>query len=360
MTKEEKSKEESEDEAEEKKYKPIELQIPLLLIRTKRGLRMLDRLGSLKITPTVGWILLIALPFIATIGMILILFSLGAFISQPLVRETARSMGPLANILIPGLNPLLPIAFGWAGLVVAIVVHEVGHGVIARSVGIRVKSMGLLLLAILPIGAFVELDDKKMAKTSLKNAGRILAAGPGNNLLAGIVSLLALILIVSSLVPVTPESGVGILEVQEGLPAEAVGLLPGDIIVGIQGRSTPTPFELSTVLSSSSAGDAIELTYARGDEILTANVELAPSDANSSRGILGVFIANDPVRTLENFRTLRITTPLSYLLLPTFGPGQTIVPYSETMGVFYTSPLGSAFVPLANLLFWIWFINLNV
>ena len=30
------------------------------------------------------------------------------------------------------------------------------------------------------------------------------------------------------------------------------------------------------------------------------------------------------------------------------------------MGIFYTSPLGDAYLPLANLFFWIWFINLNV
>lgn len=357
-----KSKEESEEkeEPEEKKYKAVELQIPLLLIRTKTGLKMLDRLGALGITPTIGWILLVALPLIAAVGMLLIFFSLSVFISQPVVRETARSMGPLANVLIPGLNPLLPIAFGWAGLAVAIVVHELGHGVMARALGIRVRSMGLLLLAILPIGAFVELDDKKMAKTSLRDAGRILAAGPGNNIITGIISLLALILIVSSLVPITPERGVGILEIQDGLPAESIGLLPGDIIVSLKGQPTPSPLELSRLLSSSSAGDTIELIYARGDRIVTTNIALASGSINSSRGILGVFISRDPAQTLENFQTFKATTPLTYLLLPTFGPGQTIVPYSETMGIFYTSPIGDAYLPLANLFFWIWFINLNV
>ena len=178
-------------------------------------------------------------------------------------------------------------------------------------------------------------------------------------LVTAIISLLALVLLVSTLVPVTPERGPGISGVIEGFPAESVGLLPGDIIISVNGQPTPSLSEFSSVLSSSSAGDRIDLTYARGDKIITKNIELAQRDINSSRGILGVNIIEDPTRSLEPFSTLSVNTPLLYLPIPTFGVGQ-LQPYSERMSVFYSSPLGEAYLPLASLFYWIWFINFMV
>ncbi|MCZ6614101.1 MAG: hypothetical protein O6762_05440, partial [Thaumarchaeota archaeon] len=121
--KSEKSEDKANKKPEEKKYKPVEFQFPFLLIRTKGGLRMLDRLGSLRVTPTIGWVLLIALPLIAIATIGLILWNLNLTISSPVLREFVRELGPRANLLIPGLNPLIP-ALGWVGLFVAIVVHE--------------------------------------------------------------------------------------------------------------------------------------------------------------------------------------------------------------------------------------------
>ena len=67
-----------------------------------------------------------------------------------------------------------------------------------------------------------------------------------------------------------------------------------------------------------------------------------------------------PIRTLNNFQTLQVTKLGIYALIPNFGAGQTIVPYSEAMSVFYSSPLGQAYLPLVSLFFWIWFVNLIV
>ena len=36
------------------------------------------------------------------------------------------------------------------------------------------------------------------------------------------------------------------------------------------------------------------------------------------------------------------------------------MPFSDAMGVFYTSPLGSAGVPFANLVYWLFFLNFNL
>jgi membrane-associated protease RseP (regulator of RpoE activity) len=50
-----------------------------------------------------------------------------------------------------------------------------------------------------------------------------------------------------------------------------------------------------------------------------------------------------------------------YLYIPTFASdGALYVPYSSTMNNFYTSPLGDYTFFIANILFWIWFVNVNV
>ena len=65
-------------------------------------------------------------------------------LSNPAAREGAWDIGPQANLLIPGLNPLLPWTYGWIALVVTIVIHEVGHGIVARVYDAKMESTGLL------------------------------------------------------------------------------------------------------------------------------------------------------------------------------------------------------------------------
>ena len=72
--------------------------------------------------------------------------------------------------MLPGINPMLPIVYGWIAIVLAIVVHEGAHGVIARNVGLKVKSSGLLFFLIVPIGAFVDVDEEQIKKAKPKHS----------------------------------------------------------------------------------------------------------------------------------------------------------------------------------------------
>jgi membrane-associated protease RseP (regulator of RpoE activity) len=55
-----------------------------------------------------------------------------------------------------------------------------------------------------------------------------------------------------------------------------------------------------------------------------------------------------------------LTKPFIYVCIPTLPTCQSVVPFSDTMSPFYTSSLGSGIVPLANLLYWIFFLNFNL
>ncbi|MEK6902427.1 MAG: site-2 protease family protein, partial [archaeon] len=100
--------------------------------------------------------------------------------------------------VIPGVDlPNSPISVplhAWLSFVIILIVHEASHGFVIRKLGMKLKSYGLLLLGFLPIGAFVEPDDKEMAdleKKKPREALRVYAAGPASNfyffLIGGII-----------------------------------------------------------------------------------------------------------------------------------------------------------------------------
>ena len=64
--------------------------------------------------------------------------------------------------VIPGLT--IPLLSGILSLAIILIFHEFSHGVLARRAGIKIKKIGLVLFGIIPIGAFVEPNEKKIKK----------------------------------------------------------------------------------------------------------------------------------------------------------------------------------------------------
>ncbi len=97
--------------------------------------------------------------------------------------DACPGVAPLIpGVQFPGL-PLVPL-HAWLSLLIILIVHEGMHGVLARKEGFKIKSAGLLLAGILPIGAFVEPDEKELEKANPRKALRVFAAGPSGNLLS--------------------------------------------------------------------------------------------------------------------------------------------------------------------------------
>lgn len=94
---------------------------------------------------------------------------------------------------IPGFEIFVPI-YVWIPLFIIMIIHEASHGVIARRLKLAVKSTGVVLLGILPIGAFVEPDEKEMEKRSEKDQLKIFSAGPTSNYVVAILCVLILFL----------------------------------------------------------------------------------------------------------------------------------------------------------------------
>jgi membrane-associated protease RseP (regulator of RpoE activity) len=352
-----------EDDKNLEDTKAVSFQIPFLFLRTQKGKNLMDKMAALRTTKPLGSFSLYLFPIIGAVGFTLILFSAWVMLANAPVRELVRESGPFVHLLLPGLNPLVPIFYGWFALVVAMIVHEGSHGVIARYFKLKIKSSGLILLFILPIGAFVDIDEEELKKIEARKTGRVMAAGPMSNFVVALISLIGLMLVVSSMSPIP--DGIGVWGTEVDGPAHIAGITPKDIILSIEDIDVDSLTDVSNALSNFEPGDVVSVNILHEGKEILYNVELAASD-NSSTPFMGTRLLspNTISNILGNYTQPRILeeprTILIYLFLPTFSMGQELVPFSGSMVNFYTSPLGDVTFIIANTLFWLWFVNFNL
>ncbi|MBI5046314.1 hypothetical protein HZC07_01120, partial [Candidatus Micrarchaeota archaeon] len=79
---------------------------------------------------------------------------------------------PGGSFLLPGIN--LPFFEGVIALAIVMIVHEVSHAILGRIAKVPILSSGIVLFGILPIGAFVEPDEKKLNEVDPKRQTRVL------------------------------------------------------------------------------------------------------------------------------------------------------------------------------------------
>jgi membrane-associated protease RseP (regulator of RpoE activity) len=106
------------------------------------------------------------------------------------------------------------------------------HGVIARAEKIRLKSVGLLLLAIFP-GAFVEPDEGQLKRSKLLTRLRIFAAGSFANFS---VAILIIVLFAFLIWPLASGTGAVLETVTPGSPAALAGLAVGQTLSSVNGH----------------------------------------------------------------------------------------------------------------------------
>jgi membrane-associated protease RseP (regulator of RpoE activity) len=338
----------------------VERKFVLFLIHTPFGLSFFDKIAKTRAARIYSEFSTFLMPLITVLAIVLFFIGLTSMLSNSAAREGVRDIGPQANLLIPGLNPLLPWTYGWIALVITIVIHEAGHGIVARVYNAKVESTGLVLFLIFPIGAFVNIQREELEKTSLRHKCSILTAGPLNNMILAAASLIALYFVVSTLNPLpgldeSPRVLVG--EVRHGSLAEQLGITQRSIIQSIDGQEIKKLNDVGEVLRASE-GDDIEVIWkdARGN-VLTET-------GRNENGLLGVTIIGmgSPSDALNNYKRAFLD-PRGYLLLltPPTLQGPFPAPYSDSMASKYGSNLfGSYFPVISNLLFWLWFINFNV
>ena len=343
----------------EDKNSNFDLRFPLVIIKTSRGQRLLEKLSKFRFISVLSWISLFLMPIFSLLAISILILTASLYLSFPEVREIARETGPQGALLIPGINPYLPIIYGWIAIFIGIVIHELSHGVIARAVDIPVRSSGVMLFLFLPIGAFVEVDDTKLDSTSFKKSGRIIAAGSGSNIVVGLISLLLLVGVVNTMEPIA--DGIPVSQIVVDSPANMAGLLPGDIVTHFNNIPVTDLDSFSQNLDSLSPGDSIVLTIQR--QFVTSDYEIVLSSRpdNSEEAFIGIMRPSvDLDESLSRYQNGLSLSPniLVYFSFPS--SDSYAIPFSSSMQNFYTSSLGNQYTVLTNLLFWIWFINFNL
>jgi len=222
-----------------------------------------------------------------------------------------------------------------AVLVVLVLVHELGHFIVAKRAGITVQEFGVgfpprigsvvwhgtrYSINWIPLGGFVkmlgedgEAEADKMRQRGLSDAAIDKAMQGAFNrkpiwvrlvvLLAGVAMnflLAALLFGVALSLPAQEGRGpLTITEVQADSPAVSSGLQVGDVITAADGRTFPVSRDLTAYVRSR-AGQRVELTVLRAGQDLAIRVTpraLTPSD--EAKGLGAVGFSYEPQRFVE-------------------------------------------------------------
>lgn len=362
---------------------------PALMFRTQRGKKLIEKISRAKRfwiwSGTFGIWLTLASMFLLTLLLI---------VQLPMLFRIPEAAAPGAReiLALPGINPLIPIGYGIVALILAIVIHEFSHGILARAQNLKVKSLGMLYF-IVPIGAFVEPDEEELTAAPRKERMRVFAAGPTSNIVTTVIcGLLFSMVFIGGAEPV--EDGFGVLSVVEGSPADRIGLEAFDKIVAINGTDVTSNAAFTAIMGRTNPGQEVEIVTARGGPQSTclAHIEMfngttpdADTDFCTLRndtslqnetGFLGIgpFDPHAMQQQLvapfsaweDDFGGCMSRTfggdmgcfrgILLYIALPFLG----LSPINEPLTDFYTTPWASdtAYWMTANVLYWLMWISL--
>lgn len=168
-------------------------------------------------------------------------------------------------------------------LSILIVIHEAGHYLAARRVGIDVLEFGLgypprvfgrtwrgtlFSLNAIPFGGFARMrgetgdthEPGSFGSRSRRARAFVMIAGP-------LMNLLAAPLLFAGAAMIADLDGVEVTGVVPGSPAEVVGLQIGDVVRTVEGIEVPMPADLGAQIRAR-AGSEIRLGVERGDRRL--------------------------------------------------------------------------------------------
>jgi len=181
--------------------KKIEFQkigsIPIIsIMRTHLGVKFIDKIGKKysKFFKILGYIGMIV-GYLGMVAMfLLIAMSFVKLFTQP---EAASAVSPvIPGVRIPGAQIFVPFWYGIIALFIVVVIHELGHGLIAKSHKTKILNTGFVLFLILP-GAFVEPDEKKLEKRKVAVQNSVYAAGPWFNVLLSVIVMILMIFVIT-------------------------------------------------------------------------------------------------------------------------------------------------------------------
>ncbi|WP_136589620.1 site-2 protease family protein [Salinigranum halophilum] len=250
----------------------VRVQGPLTTLHTKRGRDFLDWLARPKRFWRAWSNIGVGITLVVMVGTFALLLFQGLSILQNPPAPTQVNQ-PQNFLVIPGVNDFLPLSVAPEivfGLLVGLVVHEGGHGLLCRVENIDIESMGLVFLTLIPVGAFVEPDEESQRAADRGGRTRMFAAGVTNNFAITIVAFALLFGPVVGAIGVAP--GMAVQGTYDGSPAGDAGIGSGDRILAVAGQNVSSEGELDAALSATDAR-TVETTVDSGDGTTTVSVD---------------------------------------------------------------------------------------
>ena len=244
----------------------------ILMVRSKRGLKLLDKTvrprGFWRFYGEVSlWVCIFSM---LMVGLLMIIAFITALVTPPQTPPPSAS----ELVAIPGLNPVIPLGWGALAFIVALVIHEFGHGLQARAHGMRIRAFGLLQLGPLPLGAFAEPQYEELTNAPSKERMRMFAAGPATNIFAAVVCLMFLGGLAGQFV--ASDDGVHVRGIVQEEGAYDAGLEPWDTIQSIDGQTVTNVDDFYDIMTIYSANDTIAITVMhQNGQVETLNATLS-------------------------------------------------------------------------------------
>ena len=256
----------------------FEINFPVIMWKTQKLRGFITRISN--ISPRFWkWFMNVGI-VVAFGAMIFITWTLVS--SIPSIFETPSVSIVLPGVDMPGSSIYVPFGYGLLALATVLIVHEFSHGIQAIGEKIPIKSIGLLLFAILP-GAFVEPDDEELKKAKKSSRLRVYAAGSIANMSLALVAILLLTLVSGAIPHYFQEDGIEIDRVVSDSPSDGI-LKSGMIIEAIDNKTINDSASYTKVVGSFKPGDNISVQTDQG----TYSVVLAKNPNNESRGFFGI------------------------------------------------------------------------
>ncbi len=240
----------------------------------------------------------------------LILLGVAQFLASATVgmpnTSTLTNQLPGVAPLIPGLQ--IPLVAGILSLAILLIIHEGAHGVLSRIEKIKLNSVGLLLFGVVPIGAFVEPDEKSILKLDSIKQSRIFSAGVSANFVAMIFFFVIMSLMIAYVVPGIYQ--IVVTSTAANYPAYNV-LHPGEQVLYWNGQKINSISNLENASAADRPGSTVTVTTNVSTYTFTAI-----ANGNSTHGLIGVNVGeavqNTPYANVIYFIYSLIT--LSFLL----------------------------------------------
>jgi len=215
-----------------------------------------------------------------------ILIALSKVIESIIIGKPTTT--PLTN-QIPGVAPVIPgitmpLFAGIISLAILLSVHELSHGILASLAKIKLKSVGLIVFGVIPIGAFVEVDEKEVKKRSKISQNKISIAGVSANFLAMVIFFIPMLILIPYVFSHIYATAVFVGSVSPNYPAEGV-LSSGMQILSWNGQNVTNMTELQSAAANDKPDSLINIITNTGMYSI-----IAKQEANSSRGVIGITV----------------------------------------------------------------------